>query len=162
MTDNPIIQASLVDVRNVGTDKELKIELRIPAEMTPRFLDIFGWPTRVSPVSVALAPLAPIRLTKGSSDDDETKGKAGEGERATFTELSRMKQAGIRCNQEAFWNYLTGRFGGGAITTPEEAAVVVRWHCTVRSRRELDTNSIAADIWDKLEADYWAMLHGMR
>lgn len=177
MADKPIIQASLVDTRNVGTDKELKIELRIPAEMATRFFEIFGWPTRVSPVPVALVPLKGGSPQEAVSADafernpkeqkleilDEAIGKLETvKEREVFTKMPRVRQAGILCNDPAFWRFLEEKFPTRHIITPEDAAEVVRWHCIVASRRDLDMVEIAAKRWDALEAGFYAKSHGMR
>lgn len=185
MADKPIIQASLVDTRNVGTDKELKIELRIPAEMATRFFEIFGWPTRVSPVPVALVPLKGGSPQEAVSADafernpkeqkleilDEAIGKLETVKhREDFTKLSRVRQAGIRCSQPDFWGFLNDKFRNVSglpaplpVTSPDEAAIFVRWWCMVESRRELDNNrGGGALLWERLEAEFYAKSHGMR
>lgn len=171
MTDKPIIQASLVDVRNVATDKEIKLEVRVPAELAQQVFSIFGWPTRVAPVSVAICPLGPDPTRQGleqpprPSADDAFKRLDPPKDRQSFTKMKRAQQAGIRCNEPTFWAYLTERFSKAldyaAVVDADGAAHVVRWHCLVTSRRELDEKPGAQVLWDNLEADFYAKQHGM-
>lgn len=57
MDDATAISAQLVDARNIGTHKSLKLTLHIPAEMAEAFIRDFGWPTAAEPIPVALARL---------------------------------------------------------------------------------------------------------
>ena len=57
MTEAAIIAGSLVDVRNVGTHKSVKLTIHVPEEHATRVVAAFGWPTGVNPVSVAIARL---------------------------------------------------------------------------------------------------------
>lgn len=179
--DRPIIHASLVDARNVGTDKEIKLELRIPAEAAAHFLEVFGWPTKAAPVSVALVPLkaAAAVVMDATLDDDDPRPDDGSDDafkrihpdgvtekvdRVAFTALPRMKQAGIRCREPGFWSFLNTKFPkmDPPIANAAEAASAVRWWCCVESRRELDNPKGAAGaLWDRLEGEYWATQHGM-
>lgn len=172
MTDKPIIHASLVDARNVASSKEIKLDVRIPAEMAAKFLEVFGWPTQVSPVSVAIVPLMD---GAGAEEEPEEKPVSEDAfkridaePRHHFTDMPRMKQAGIRCREPAFWAFLNTRFDGyenlpvETVVGPDSAAEVVRWWCMVESRRDLDKpEGAAARLWDDLEAKYYAEQHGM-
>lgn len=183
MTDKPVIHASLIDARNVGQDKEIKLELRIPAEAATHFLEIFGWPTRAAPVSVVIVPLKAVTdvVMEATIDDDETppvpvsdeefklKEPVSEDvrmeERSSFKRLPRMKQAGMLCREPEFWTFLTAKFPqmDHPIVNAAEAASAVRWWCQVDTRRDLDRKEGAAStLWDNLEAEYWATQHGMR
>lgn len=55
MTDAAIISGSLVDVRNVGTHKSVKLTIHVPEEYAMKVVEAFGWPTGVNPVPVAIA-----------------------------------------------------------------------------------------------------------
>ena len=56
MTDAAIM-GSLVDVRNVGTHKSVKLTIHTPEEYAMKVVDPFGWPTGVNPIPVAIARL---------------------------------------------------------------------------------------------------------
>lgn len=51
------IAAQLVDMRNVGTHKVLKLTIHVPEEQALEAIAAFGWPTGVSPVPIAIARL---------------------------------------------------------------------------------------------------------
>lgn len=57
MSNAAAIMASLVDVRNLGTEKCIKMTIHVPAEQAMQVLEAFGWPTAVNPVPVAIARL---------------------------------------------------------------------------------------------------------
>jgi hypothetical protein len=59
MTDARAISAQLVDIRNVGTHKVVKLTIHAPQEHAMHIMELFGWPTQVDPVPVALARLQP-------------------------------------------------------------------------------------------------------
>ena len=59
MTQPAIITASLVDVRNLNTEKSVKLTLHVPAELAGSVFEAFGWPTATNPVPVVLARLNP-------------------------------------------------------------------------------------------------------
>lgn len=56
MTNRPAILAgSLVDVRNIGVHKSVRLTIHVPQELAMRVFECFGWPTGATPVSVAIA-----------------------------------------------------------------------------------------------------------
>lgn len=57
MTDARAISAQLVDVRNIGVHKSIKLTIHVPEEQAMKVMELFGWPTMVAPVPVALARL---------------------------------------------------------------------------------------------------------
>jgi len=53
------IAAQLVDMRNVGTHKVMKLTIHVPEEQALAAIAAFGWPTGVNPVPIAIARLNP-------------------------------------------------------------------------------------------------------
>lgn len=49
-----------------------------------------------------------------------------------------------RCREPEFWRFLNASFNADAVTNEAEAADLVRFLCTVESRRELDTDEASA------------------
>lgn len=93
-------------------------------------------------------------------DDDESPVDHQAEQRAKWRELGPTKQAGMRCKEPIFWaflseNALDGKF---TITNEDMAAGVVREHCEVASRRDLDKpgNSNARQKWYALDNLYQA------
>ena len=74
-------------------------------------------------------------------------------ERKRWDELNRTEQAGIRCNDSDFQKFLCERFDLTSCNVIG-AADMVRQHCRVESRKQLDFDPNAAVDWDALDADY--------
>ena len=67
------------------------------------------------------------------------------------------QQAGIRCNDEAFWRFLEEQ-KGARVTTPEQAADQVRGLCNVHSRADLQRGTAAGNQWQDLNDEYQAWM----
>lgn len=103
--------------------------------------------------AMVLVPVA----SDGTPDRDAVEKAAG-GRR------KRAQQAGIVCNETAFWLFLSASFPAElAMVYVDQAAAAdfVREHCGVTSRSELDTNANAGQIWDDLKARYDLWLRGI-
>jgi hypothetical protein len=50
-----VVTGSLTDIRNIGTDKSVKLTVHVPVELAMQVIDAFGWPSSVDPVPVAVA-----------------------------------------------------------------------------------------------------------
>lgn len=79
--------------------------------------------------------------------------------RLDWREVQPAAQAGIRCAEPRFRDYLAVEHGFNT-NTPEEAAIVVRQLCNVLSRSELSTNHKARTLWHQIDSAYreWAHL----
>lgn len=167
MTDRPaVIQAQLVDVRNVAAHKCIRLELHVPAEQAGLVLAAFGWPTAVDPVPVALARLASDAvqggLTTMARERAERRMEPLEPpERRRFSDMAYSQQAYLRCTKPEFWKFLAVKVGSGC-NDAERAAHIVRAVCKVESRRELDSDAEAGAAWTRLEADYYGWQRGAR
>lgn len=92
-------------------------------------------------------------LASPSELPSQQRGGAGKP-RQPWSEMLRVKQAGILCSRPDFQDWLNRRHG-----TPkdEDAAVAfVHNHCAVHSRREIDSNDMASRRWDALVDSYRA------
>lgn len=67
-------------------------------------------------------------------------------------------QAGIRCGEERFWEFLAETVSASWEAHGHDAAGVVRWLCDVTSRSELNSNRPAAFRWRALEEEYQTWL----
>lgn len=171
MTDEPaaIISGSLVDVRNVGTHKCVKLTIHVPEEYALRVVDVFGWPTAVAPVSVALARmLTEPELVKGLEERgylpkpeqsiEPTK------ERRAWATLTPTVQAGIRCQDPIFQAYVIEQRKFEEVDDMEDnAACFVRRQCNVNTRGALATNEKAATVWKSIDSDFqvWKLAEAM-
>lgn len=167
MSDAPrAIAGSLVDARNVAAHKSFRLVIDIPAEEAMKAIEAFGWPTAVNPVPVAVARLVSQPEKGGGANTSdrrrspalpENKTGAGDGKRQ-WSELSPAQQAGIRCGEPTFWRFLNEEISERAdeVDGPTSAAIVVRRHCSVYTRADLNTNPAAAARWHDLDVSYLA------
>ena len=110
------ISAQLVDIRNVGAHKSIKLTIHVPEEQARQVVDLFGWPTMVDPVPVALARLQegggahaqqhPTIDTTPVSPSDKPAGRA----KREWHELKPSAQISIRCGETAFRAFLAETF----------------------------------------------------
>lgn len=76
-----------------------------------------------------------------------------------WREVQPAAQAGIRCAEPRFRDYLRSEHGKNT-RSPDEAAEVIRKMCGVASRTELSTNHKALTLWHSIDSGYreWANL----
>ena len=144
------IMASLVDVRNISAHKCVRLEVHVPAEQAGAVLAAFGWPTMADPVPVAIARLVPEKAASEPRKGEETPKRA-------WSDLPPAQQAGIRCNEPAFWRFL-GTICEGDILTELDAACEVRRRCGVASRSEILPARRLEQRWNLIESAYQAWL----
>jgi len=138
------ITAQLVDVRNVGMHKCIKLTLHVPAELAGQVMAAFGWPTSVDPVPVALARLNLNGDGTASLSGGEAVTPAGGGLPARPKERNKLsQQAGACCSDPRFQKWL------GAIDR-DEAANIVRLRCEVGSRSEIISGTPAGELWSRI------------
>ena len=65
----------------------------------------------------------------------------------TWSELSPVTQAALRCKEPVFWAFLRENYTIRNIESEEAAADVVRTICEVGSRRELAAASLSQAYW---------------
>lgn len=144
-----VIQGSLVDAKNVSTHKCVRLSIDVPAELGAQIVKTFGWPTMAEPVAVAVARL-------NGAATVETKEPEAPKERQKFSRLRPSAQAALLCEKPAFRLFIKEQFVGGEIDDDEAAAAFVRTYCNVPSRRDLDREPSAAQLWfglrDKFDA----------
>jgi hypothetical protein len=153
MTDRAAILGSLVDVRNIGVHKSVKLTIHVPEELAETVINAFGWPTGVNPVAVAIARL-----------NSELPQEAKEPEPASVEPLPArarnpdkrlISQAGEACCDPRFQRFL---YEENMIENMEEgkAATAVRLICGVQSRKELLVGTPAGEQWRDLYGKFLA------
>ncbi len=70
-----------------------------------------------------------------------------------FKDMSLTAQAGIRCNDPRFVEFLRTKWPR-ALAAGDTPADIVRDLCGVKSRTELSENHQAANVWRKLNSDF--------
>jgi len=157
MTALCAIEGQLVDVRNVGTHKCVKLTVHVPAEYARKVIDAFGWATGVDPVPVAIA-----RMKGGdtTSKDEITPAATHDtappwARKPVASEKRLAQQAGICCADPVFQAFLYEH--DMAIEKTEECAVTaVYLICGVASRKDIVPGSAAATAWDGLYSKFMA------
>lgn len=150
MTAPAVTQGQLVDVRNVNAHKCIRLVIDIPAELAPRVIAAFGWPTQVNPVPVAIA-----RLTEEASQSPRPalpSQPAGADKRVSYAQ-----RLGIACNEPAFWQFVQGLLPQKhyiRVDSEATAADAVRYLCGVKSRSETIKGTPAGDKAHNLLLDY--------
>jgi hypothetical protein len=144
MTAPAAISAQLVDIRNVGMHKCIKLTIHVPVEQAALVTQAFGWPTMAEPVPIALA-----RLTNSAA------GRNGEAQsysppdndalpqpRRKFTSLPLPQQAALLCADAVFRAFLRENYSWNA-SNEEDAAEWIRLEFGINSRRELRADNAA-------------------
>ncbi len=159
------IEAQLIDMRNVGTHKSLKLTIHIPEEQALQAIAAFGWPTGVQPVRIAIARLteeaANVTGPKapGPPRQQETQPVDGAKTKTAFRDMRPANQAGILCETEAFNRFIAERLKWEGLWPEGKAADYVRRHCNVVSRKDIRPRTPSGDRWSKLVDEYRAWMH---
>lgn len=139
------------DLRFIKTRSVAAITIEIPIEQASAFVAAFGAPVPSSGCPVAIAKINPsvVRQQLEASVALIEKPK----ERRSWSSLSYAEQAGIRCNEPAFWRYLYDTFGQ-AVESPDSAAEFIRYECRVKSRSEIKSNTPPGYAWEEINGGY--------
>jgi hypothetical protein len=91
-------------------------------------------------------------------NDDESPVNHQAIDRNKWAELGPTKQAGIRCNDRMFWAFLQEELHFPGVQSEDTAAIAVRMHCGIESRRDLDRPgySEARQQWYALDRAFQA------
>ena len=137
------------DLRFIKTRSMAAITVEIPIEQASAFVAAFGAPMPGTGIPVAIARLDP---EKAVSAPEPLK------ERRSWSDLSYAQQAGIRCNEPDFWEFINelAECPPDTINSPEGAASFVRVHCGVKSRAQITVGSLASNNWLNLNDKYEA------
>lgn len=150
------------DLKFIKTRSVVQMHVEFPIEDGAELVKLFGAPLPGKPVRVAIARLN-LELVK---PEKENGARAGETPHLrTWSDLSPAQQAGIRCNEPAFWKFLNGDGYGDlgddtdVVQDASKAATYVRLICGVRSRADISKSPAALASWKDLEARYsvWLM-----
>ena len=90
--------------------------------------------------------------------DDETPRNFRGERREKWAEMGATRQAAIRCEDRLFWVFLEEEMHYENVEDEEMAAKIVRRHCGIESRSELDKvgNTLARQKWHQLDNAFGA------
>jgi hypothetical protein len=80
-----------------------------------------------------------------------------DGAKRTFRELNPAQQAGILCNEEAFWLFLKER-ENLTIRSSEQCADAIRNFLNIKSRTEIAKDHRTRVLWNQYVTDYRAWM----
>lgn len=146
-----VLKATYSDLKTVKTRSTCQLILELPIEALTEVVNLLGAPVPGGEVWVAVARLKP-EAVKSEPDSDDEPNKPPRP-------LSQV--AAILCGIVAFRRWLEDTYNTGPIVGEEEAAAHVRRICGITSRRELDTNEIAARHFRNMRADYNNWMNGV-
>lgn len=145
-------KATFADFRIIKGRKQAQLVFEVPIEQADAALIALGGLPRSD--DERWCAIARLDLSNPASAPEKPRNDAPK-ERKPFTSLPPSQQAAMRCNEPDFQRFL------GALNS-EDAAALVREHCAVTSRADLNTNWKAAERWKAIDADYYASQHGAR
>lgn len=138
MTDAAVFKGTIGALRTIGGRKVIAVTVEVPIEHQ----------SVVAKIAEHGAWVAVARLAEGDAPATPDKPKR------SWSELSVGEQAGIRCNEKAFWKYIAEVCSDAEPLDDAEAADILRRHFSVQSRKD-----IPRDKWEAFDADY---LHWLR
>lgn len=108
---------------------------------------------------VALVEIGDDEQPKKPAKVKPAKPEATEKDKKNWRDMKPAQQAGIRCAEPIFWQYLLEQHKeliGGKPHNAEQCAADVRSLCGVQSRSELNTNHAARVLWHQLDEGFQA------
>lgn len=167
------VLATFADCKFIRTRSTMQLVLELPIEQADEALKVLGGvpqPGTERWVGVALAPKerksildSPEHKAEQASRNEafKTSVEAIEKQHRPFQSLKLSQQAGVRCNDQQFQDYIWA-MSDAQVEIEETATTLCKKYLGVTSRSELDTNDLAGAKWKKLEADYQAHLTDLR
>jgi hypothetical protein len=137
------IQATFSDFKLIRGRKVAQIICELPIEEADRALETLGGLPR--PDREGWLALAPLNVTSIRPRKEGRK----------WDDLKLAMQAGIRCNEEAFWAFIRENWPTWNPRDEKTAASFVRTYCgIVGSREQLNDNPRAAAKWVELDTQF--------
>lgn len=152
-----MILGSYADLKIIKTRSVVQIVVEVPLERGREVTELLGLPQPNAEVPVVVARMDAEKLRQEPAqiahDNDDARDEDGKPPRP----LSQV--SAILCNIVAFRRFIMEQYEGwDQIPTPDEAADWVREQCGVQSRRQFDTDDVAAANFKNIRSKYWAWM----
>lgn len=144
-----VIQATYADYRRVKGRKVLQLVCEVPIEQAPLVHKTFGEPNPDGSLWVAIAKLDPKKASNEQQDEPEKP-------KRKWDEMKASQQAGMRCEEHAFAQFLKEKRPQAYTVNNGNVAGAVRSICAVASRSELDRYAHGQNLWRLLDHEYRA------
>ena len=166
-----VFKAVYIDAKSMRGVKAVRFTFDVPVEDSNEALEVLGgMPRPDEPVYVGITRLRegaqatvgePPAAQLESPAHDRSASFPNEKERKRFDMLPMSQQAGIRCNDPAFWHFLNVEHSDcGTVMDAESSATIVRHLCGVTSRADLKSNTEAGVEWAKINRDFEVWMLG--
>lgn len=155
MSNPAAFSGDYTDLRFIKTRSVAAITIEIPIEQAADFVAAFGAPVPSSGCPVAIARIQPSIVRQQLEASVALIEKPAK-ERRSWSALSYAEQAGIRCNEQDFWQYIAEAKNVTKPISSDDAAAFVRMHCRVDSRSEIKWGTEAGEKWCLLDIGYGA------
>lgn len=154
------IQATFSDFKLVRGRKVAMLVFEVPIEAADAALDTLGGLPRPDQEAwCGIARINPAKAVEKHVSEPPTQSSPAPVEkiRRRFNTLPLPTQCAMKCEEPAFWKFLSEVYAANEISDPETAASYVRRHCGVQSRKEIIEGSEPAEYWLALagEFDLW-------
>lgn len=141
-----MILGSYADLKIIKTRSVVQIVVEVPLERGKEVTDLFGLPQPNAEIPVVIARMKPEAMR--ANEQQQIAPPADERQPKPLSQI-----AAILCGIVAFRRFLTEEQNAD-IAGGDEAAEWLRKHCNIASRRDLDTNEIAAAKFKRLRDGY--------
>lgn len=142
------IAVTYADIRTVRTRKVFQIVFEGPIEQMGAAMELFGPPLPDAEVWAGVARLKARPQIEAEANEPESEDNVGPRPPKALAQ-----RAAILGTLQPFRRFLS-ETGGVDIIGPDEAAVEIKRRCGITSRKELDSNEIAARHFRNICTDY--------
>lgn len=151
MSSAAAISGEFTTIKHVPSRKVYQLVVEIAEEAAQQAFEALGMPGNGGHVALARlhSPAEPIAKPEAPK------------ERRPFSELPYSQQAAMRCQEPDLWGFFRNR-GFSSCINADHAAHAVRMACAVGSRSDIVKGTPAGDLWEILEAEYYAWQRGRR
>ena len=152
MTAPAAVMGDYCDLKFIKSRKVAQVIVEIPIEASAAFVAAFGTPSQATGVPVAIARIDPKAASETAKPSQEPSTK----DKKIWRDLRPSQQAGMRCNEPAFWGFLYDKYDSAQGT--DAASNFVRDFCGVKTRADILEGTRAAQKWADLDREYTAWL----
>lgn len=150
MSAPAVIRGTLSNMQPVKTRGVWQLQIEVPIEDAMLAIEAFGIPVPGKEKWVAVALLD----AKAAAAPQPPAPAEPEKPKRRFQDLPRSQQAGIRCGETEFVQWLDRRFHTMFAQCGNNEEEFVRRYCGVTSRSLLDAKGGPAESWDELNAQF--------
>lgn len=152
MVEPAAIAGTFSDLKTVKTRSVVQMIIEVPIERGAEIIAAFGFPRPGDEVPVAVARLDPEKVKHAPEPPEKP--------RKPFEDYTLAQQAGMRCGDEKFWEFLLQRYNFAHMNKNAAANFVRDTCCNGQSRTFLSNVPEFAEKWRAINDEFmqWAGL----